>query len=241
MELAEVNRVWELTDLEFVALWEVSAIGLLPTPLVFSYDTRRSPALLREKANARRRLQDTSYEELKCALHAFNRPDLRVVVYGCDGGDPTDPSGHIRILAVRCDRIGYVVAQIASEAPWHRCSFTVGEVHPVDLAETVVDSLPKVPAGALGDVDLTTARSLPVLHHPATTTGMIEISAHGSRHGSRSGAIHELYWRDLRGDGRYLILEQDPPVALSVDAARFATVISSVITTASAAIDDDLG
>lgn len=70
-------------------------------------------------------------------------------------------------------------------------------------------------------------------------SGVIEIAQGHSIFGPRGITRHRLEWRDLEDDGRYVIDDQQPPVATSVDNAKLIAMINTRIASVVRAIKEE--
>ncbi|MGO4518939.1 ESX secretion-associated protein EspG [Terriglobus sp. 2YAB30_2] len=262
-----MNRTWSFTDLEFVVLWQRLNQDLLPHPLIFTSRIRLHDDLVREKAATWERLRSRVDGSLRDAFDAIARPDVRLAVQGRNGEDLDDPAGSIRILAARSAGTGYVVKQHPGETIWHSKGFTITECSAVGLADAVVAELPDAGPGELADVTLVTGssaddidysygkskvkqasfgdsvrqRSRRFLESSLSVIGAIEIIQGRSRFGPRGITRHVLEWRDVEGDGRYVITVQNPLVAVAADRKRLTATINAKIAEVIRVIKDERG
>lgn len=234
-----MSRVWSFTDLEFVMLWAQLREDFLPRPFVFTSRTLRYGDYLRERRETRNRLRESSDPMFAGVLERVARPDVRLVVRGADGRNPRNPEGSIRLLAVRFEDRGYLLKQLPGETVDHSAGFTVAECDPLRLADVLVAELPDVPDGRRSstlrlpggpDDELDHRPGMPqvwdsadederdaaaaFLRRPATGIGVIQVEQGRSRFGPRDRIVRELGWRDIRDDGRYVIYQEDAPVAI---------------------------
>ncbi|MEV6273920.1 ESX secretion-associated protein EspG [Nocardia sp. NPDC051832] len=253
---------WELSDLEFVALWEPFRAGTVPRPFQFTSRIPDYDDYQREKEAIRDRMRNTLGQELGGALEAAACPDIRVVVAGYDGADPKDPKAQVRLLAVRRGGLGYVLVQLPGETQWHSGGYIIAEHDALVLAMAVAEALPDKSAGRLGrlvlprqgdDMDHSYQRSVAheLTHDPDRDRavefrrsqicgqGSIEISQGSSRFGPRGIVRRVLSWRDLDRDGRYAVTAANPPVAIGAGAERLAGLINAEIAEVVLAIKDE--
>ncbi|WP_431953530.1 ESX secretion-associated protein EspG [Nocardia lijiangensis] len=258
-------RTWEFTDLEFVVAWEPMRQGDVPRPFVFTSRTPRYEDYRAELAETRERLRTRLGNSFDGALETLARPDIRIVVTGWDGGDPADPKGRVCLLAARRGHEGCLVTQAPGETIWHSAGFTVAECDALRLADVVAAALPDRVAGesdrlVLGELfgedsgfDHSYRRSLTneLTHDPERDSlqrfrrarqvgaGTIEIIQGSSRFGPRGITSRVLEWRDLDGDGRYLITGSAPQVATGADVRRLTASINAEIAEVVRAIKDE--
>ncbi|WP_406265593.1 ESX secretion-associated protein EspG [Nocardia sp. NBC_00881] len=262
-----MSRTWSFTDLEFVVLWERLEEDFLPHPLMFTSRIRLHDDLAREKAQIWDRLRSTVDGSLGDALAAIARPDVRLAVQGRNGKDLDDPAGSIRILATRSGDSGYVVKQRPGETIRHSAGFTITECSAVRLADAVVAELPDIGPGKLADITLVPERSADdmdysygrsrveqatfensvgqrsqrFLESSLSVIGAIEIIQGRSRFGPRGVTRHVLQWRDVEGDGRYVIAVQNPLAAVAADRKRLTAMINTKIAEVVRVIKDEGG
>jgi hypothetical protein len=221
-----MNRVWQFSDIQFVSLWDLQQDGLLPAPLTFVSKQPYLNDFRAEIAEYQQRLAQVLGDTFDGVLDLVAQPDVRVVMEAKSTADPDDPQGRVRVLgAARGDR-GYVVKQLPGESVWHAGGFLVGEFAAAEVAEATVAELPVVAAGTMPDTVLAACAPDPAepevidrervshrrraerfLAAPTTMTGTVTIAQGRSKYGPRGIARRRLEWRDLSGDGRYLVGE----------------------------------
>ncbi|WP_227998543.1 ESX secretion-associated protein EspG [Nocardia australiensis] len=259
-----MSRTWKFSDLEFMAQWETLKQDYLPDPFVYTCRTWSNEDYVREKADALarvRRARDRSFDD---ALEAVAYPDIRIVAESWDECEPQRLDRLIRLHGVRQGERGYVVSELAGESFWHSGGFTVTECDAVDLAAAVVRALPEVAGGSRAEVVLSTRdegaeldyfygrshvlesfdrsgadHSTSFLDLPTSRVGTIDVIQGRSRFGPRGITRHRLEWRDVRDDGRYVIDDRTPPVAVGADASRLIGTINSRVAAVIRAIKDE--
>ncbi|MEV6771251.1 ESX secretion-associated protein EspG [Nocardia sp. NPDC051030] len=257
-----MHRSWSLTDLELLALWEELGEQFLPDPLKFGRRTELWDEHLAQVRHAREALdRDPALEEALAAVHAA---DVRVELRGWDDREWQLPEGTIRVLGARRGDLGYLLVQQPGETGVHSGGFTITEFYAEALADELVAVLPEVTAGRGRDIvladpehtddfeyayDLSPAhetaegtvvdRAADFLAVPATTAGTIDVVQGHSVFGPRGIVRYRLGYRDVQGDGRYLITNDVPPVATSADRRRVSTAIDTLISEVLIAIDDE--
>ncbi|WP_378737219.1 ESX secretion-associated protein EspG [Nocardia brasiliensis] len=259
-----MNRTWKLTDLEFYVLWQGLKLGGLPYPFYFQSDTTDPEAFETEVIAVKDRLRLQLDPAISDMLEALVEPDVRIEVHGWDGRAPRTPEALVRMNAVRRGDKGFVVTCLPGRTFWHSGGYTVTECDPLRLADAVVERLPDTPAGKLTEFVLTppgdaaeldysfgtsavhdsfedsvSERSSSFMNAPATKIGTIHIVQGRSLFGPRGITRHELDWRDLVDDGRYVIDDQHPPVASPVDRKRLIGLINTRIAAVVRAIKDE--
>lgn len=225
-----MNPTWELTDLEFVLLCEEHGTTDLPIPFTFTSRTWLAADFRRERAETLRGLRDRDDSELEVVADAISRPDVTIVAQSWDEQQPEDPAGWTRIHAVRQRARGFVITQRPGETVWHSDGFDVSACDPHALPEAVLALLPAAKAGRLRQITLVdpetepdarpfvplisddeepeddeAQRSEAFLNTPATATGLVRVFQGRSMFGPRGRVEMGLRWRDLPGDGRYVI------------------------------------
>ncbi|MEV0293221.1 ESX secretion-associated protein EspG [Nocardia sp. NPDC050710] len=259
-----MNQTWEFTDLEFVVLWEGLKLGGLPFPFYFTTDIDDIDVYESRKIAAKEALRARlgwSFDEV---LTALAEPDLKVVVNGRDGRIPRKPEGLIRLLAVRRGNSGYLLSSLPGKTYWSSGGFTVTECDPLRLADVVVAALPERESGRRSETVLPSTegsedldydygqstvhdsfadsyaeRADSFLKAPATSLGTIDIVQGRSVFGPRGITQHRIGWRDLEEDGRYLIDDQNPPVASGIDRKRLIAAINTRVVAVVRAIKDE--
>ncbi|MBF6349194.1 ESX secretion-associated protein EspG [Nocardia flavorosea] len=237
-----MNRRWELTDLEFKVLCEKHGQPRLPRPFTFTSRIRLEDDYEMAKANIRGRLlrlADADLDELGTAL---DRPDVYVAAQSWTDGDFENPADRTRMLAVRRGTRGYLVTQRPGETLAHSAGFDVLACHPESLGDAVLAGLPFAESGRLPDIpvpqpaanagdigfvlggsmvsdndepeDDDSYRATAFFESPATRSGYIRVYQGRSKFGPRGRIDMGVLWRDLPGDGRYVIpMDHPAPVA----------------------------
>lgn len=77
------------------------------------------------------------------------------------------------------------------------------------------------------------------LRSPVTCAGAIFVGQGTSRFDRRRADRRMLEWRDISGDGRYLIIGSAPPMAQGVDAKRLTARIDTEIAGVARAVKDE--
>ncbi|WP_306356520.1 MULTISPECIES: ESX secretion-associated protein EspG [unclassified Nocardia] len=263
METESALRTWTLTDLELLVLWEDLGAEFLPWPLVFASRTEWWSEHLENLARTRDTLRDRdrAVDEVLRAVHA---PDLRIAVFGQNGCDPHDPHGSIRILGARCGDLAYLVTQLPGETVRHSSGFTIAEFYANELAERVVAALPDVGAGRGREIVLAgrddsaevdygfglspahetmdgsvVDRAADFMAAPASSVGTIDVVQGRSRFGPRGLARYRLEWRDLTDDGRYVIIDEYPRVAVAADRGRLTATLHNRMAEVMLVLEDE--
>ncbi|QIS01706.1 ESX secretion-associated protein EspG [Nocardia brasiliensis] len=259
-----MNRTWRLTDLELFAVWERATTTWLPWPLVCTTRARTRSELDYEMRQAENHVAATYPEFMTEVLETLRSPEISIAVNGYDGRDENKVDSLVRVLAVRRGDTGYVVTQKPGETYWHSGGYTIAECDAVRLADEVVAALPAAPAGREADFLLPAAdraeeldysfassvvrdsfsdpvhlRSERFLAAPIEYQGTVDVRQGRSRFGPRGVTRHQLQWRDLEDDGRYVISEESPPVAVPADSKRFVQLINSRVAEVVRVIKDE--
>ncbi|WP_280425426.1 ESX secretion-associated protein EspG [Nocardia carnea] len=248
-----MSRTWTFTDVEFVAAWEATKEGYLPEPFVYTSEPGRHHDHRRKVIEAAERVRSLFGPELAEIMTGVAAPDIRVVVRGFDGQDFQNAERSVRLLGTRKGDNAYLVIQEPGRTLWHAAGFTMSEHEAVGLADAVVAELPEVQPGRRADFVLPSGpagnglerpvKRSSVLHRdddptafgrsfgdaPADLAGTITVVQGFSRFGPRGIRRLGLRWRDITGDGRYLIVPGNPSTVLSVDRKRMVGVINRQI------------
>ncbi|MBF6211555.1 ESX secretion-associated protein EspG [Nocardia puris] len=264
-----MNRRWDFTDLEFVALWDGMREGSLPQPFSFISRTEFRQDFLRECARTRERLRDSEGHELARIFEDIARPDIAVRIRGLRGPDAAEPANVVRLLAVRRGERGYVVSQSPGETVEHSGGFTVTEVGALSLADAVVSRLPEVGPGTHKHIVLPTPeefadgrrdmddshessplwdsfepsdahRAESFLRSATRGMGTMTVDQGRSKFGPRGRVRRRLEWRDVVEDGRYVIVSGSPPFAAAADERRMIAAINTEIAAVVKSIKDEV-
>ncbi|MFC9993667.1 ESX secretion-associated protein EspG [Nocardia sp. NPDC127526] len=257
---------WRFGDLELVVLWEQFTGEGLPDPFIF---TSRTPLLfdyLREKRAVAEQLRARQDPSLRWLAEVVTQPDLRITVSGFDCRDPENAEGRIRMIALRRADRGLLIKQLPGETYLHSGGFVVSECDPLRLADEVAAALPEVEAGKQAEIELVDPRRNAVSESEIGRTiiddvfedsaglrskrflmttpvrmGTIQIGQGHSKFGPQGITRYGLEWRDLDGDGRYLIGGEPPYRAVAVDGAKFTRAINVRVAAVIRAIKDERG
>jgi hypothetical protein len=234
-----VTRSWTFTDLEFQLVCDQYRHGDLPSPFVFTSRIRLLDDYEREQAQTRERLRDMIDGDFEAMATVIAKPEVFIVVHAWDDQDFENPDQRNRVHAARRGPSGYLLTQQPGETLWHSGGVTVTECDPRTLADAVVGQLPKAEAGLQREImvnaaqpaddsfdttvavfsdddgnDDESARSAAFFNTPATATGIVKVLQGRSKFGPRGIVESGLLWRDLPGDGRYVMpLDHPAPVA----------------------------
>jgi hypothetical protein len=259
-------RSWDCDDLEFLERWRTrTGERYPPSPLAFRTSIVDPDELNRQRAQARERMRAFPDPVLDEVIDNIARPDIRVTAHAL-GADPLDTSRCLRILATRRGGYGYLVTQRLGESIWHTTGYTITEFPATSLADVLVGHLPKVDRGRRGEIDLSSVlaakdvddsyhrsiatgsadeyesdadRARAFIDAPLDARGMIDIEQGTSKFGPRGMIRLRLGWRDLVGDGRYALVDETPPVAVGIGAAKLIALINTRIITVIETIKDE--
>ncbi|RDI43607.1 ESX secretion-associated protein EspG [Nocardia mexicana] len=240
------GRIWEFTDLEFKVVCDRYREGRMPPPLVFTTDIELSSEYDKARLETWQRLERRLTGDFNGVVEALRAPEVYLRVHGWDERDMEDPKRRIRMHAMRRATRAYVINQKPGRTQWHSGGYTVAECDPRALAEAVVGVLPEVKPGRSAEIELITdhggiprsgswikddledsveARSRSFLRTRAERTGTITVTQGHSKFGPRGIAQTRRKWRDISGDGRYVIAGDARPVACGTSAAQLTRML----------------
>ncbi|WP_433204931.1 ESX secretion-associated protein EspG [Nocardia sp. CA-107356] len=246
-----MSQVWKFTETEFFVLWKDATNDILPGPFSFRSESESMTEFEDEIRSTRERLSHTMNRATREIFEAIANPDLYVLVTGWNEKVALDPAAQIRVLASRKSIKGYSITQLPGDSFWQSSGYIVTECDPLRLADEAVRALPDTQVGQQRDFELTNhadydygyggssvqdtftesreGRSHRFLQEAASRAGRIRVIQGRSVFGPRGCAQHELRWRDLDGDGRYVITDEKPPAVRAVDAKRLTALINTRI------------
>ena len=243
------SDAWTLRTLHLRQLWaEADGIDFPPE---FAAADARAASTGDEPPG--RPLADLS-EPRRAAISTLTRPLVTIALTSLDARKPFDDAGHhLRVVSATGDMQTVIVARqelagsvslgagvaitrhTASE--WTRdlvCmlprSAGAGSL-PTDT-DVTFRQLPGTDASTIAVVDpppRPSAASAFARHDPATC-GSLRIQV-GSAVDGRRPSVVEVRYRDIPDDGRYLLMVDEPGVAMGVDSARFASTLNRVVNT----------
>ncbi|WP_024805572.1 ESX secretion-associated protein EspG [Nocardia sp. BMG51109] len=246
---------WDFTGIEFQVLCERYRDGELPAPLFYTLD---EPMTLDESARLKGKTWDELRAKWDPAwdsmIEAMCAPEMYIRVHGWDELDMENGKKKIYMHFARKGVWAYKFNQKPGKTFWHTDGYTVTECDPRSLGAEVVRSLPKVGAGHISSVPVVTdpqeyighgggsfimdddhledravAGSRKFFETKASLTGTIVAVQGRSKYGPRG--IHETkkLFRDVIGDGRYVMALDDAPVAEAVGPQQLADRIQDDI------------
>ncbi|WP_051026628.1 ESX secretion-associated protein EspG [Nocardia higoensis] len=246
---------WKLTDLEFKVLCNMHLDGELPEPLTYTSNIRwldeYERACLATKDDLARRMD----REFETIIDAFARPTVVVGAQAWDDGDFDNPQKWVRVHAGRRGSRAYTVVQEPGATLDHAAGFTISSCDPRGMGEAVMALMPAAAAGTRGPIpiDIEPVSSRPVggfgygsmvaddeddrgftgsqfLDQRSDSTGTIQVVQGRSMYGPRGITRGGRLWRDLPGDGRYVMeLHHAAPVAVGMSGAALAEWVDGEI------------
>ncbi|MFD6161919.1 ESX secretion-associated protein EspG [Nocardia sp. NPDC060256] len=237
-----MTRQWKFTVLEFVVLCERHRQGLLPNPFWLESDeVVFADDLERRKRAAWEDLQRRLDGWFDGAIEVLCAPELYVEVSSWDERNMRNSAKGLRVYAARAGALAYVFEQTPGSLTYDTVAFTVTECDPRRLADAVEELLPRVEAGQLPGIPIVTDRTEDVapswggsylrddrentliyrtqrfFQRPADCTGTIEVVQGRSKYGPRGIQKTRMMWRDVIGDGRYVMSLDEPPFAVGTN------------------------
>ncbi|MFE3025165.1 ESX secretion-associated protein EspG [Nocardia tengchongensis] len=253
---------WRFTEAEFYALWMDQAGLEPPEPFMFTSATKTADEFDLEMREARESLIHKVHGDFSTVFDALTNPDLYLTGYGWNEQDRWGTESMVRVHAARKGPKGYVIRQLPGATYWRRGGYTVAECDPLRLADAVVEAMPAGERGGRGDIGLATdeqnidhdfgrsaitalpdtavSRTQDFLEAAASNAGEIHIAQGSSIFGPRGITRHQVRFRDLVDDGRYVVVD-NPARALAVDRARFISVINNYVAAVIQVIKDERG
>lgn len=240
-----MNLAWNFTGIEFQVLCEKYRSGNLPDPLFFTLDepmTIDESARLKQKTWEELRARwDPAWDAM---INVMCAPEMFVRIHGWDELDIDNGSKCIYMHFARSGARAFKFEQRPGKSYWHTDGFVVTECDPRSLANEVVGSLPAVEAGRLpstpiiidpqehighgggsffmdDDDDPPAAASAKFFQMRASLTGSVLIVQGRSKYGPRGIQETRMLWRDVIGDGRYVMAMDDSPVAVATGLEQF--------------------
>ncbi|GAA2054934.1 hypothetical protein [Williamsia deligens] len=240
---------WRLSTLHFRQLWEESDAA--DYPLEFAYadadvaagaDTPRLPGL-----------SDLTPPQ-RAAIDAITRPRVTIAATGLDARrDFADPRHHVRILSATADMTTVYVARQHLGATVDRgATVAITQHAPSQWTHDLVGLLPRSPGAGTLTTDATVAfapvpgfdiGTVSTVVEPRTPTaatafarpdpatcGSLRVQVGSIADGRRPTAL-EVRFRDIVDDGRYLLIVDEPGVAMGVDHKGFASMLNRVVNT----------
>ncbi len=237
---------WNFTGIEFQVLCDKYRGGSLPDPLDYVLD---EPMTLDESGRLKEKtweeLQSRWDPVWDAMIDVLVAPELYIRVHGWDEVDQDNGAKNIYMHFARSGAQAFSFEQRPGKSFWHTDGFVVTERDPNGLANAVVAALPDVPAGRLPDTPMIidpeehignrgssffrdddddeppAQISARFWETRATLTGSVVIVQGRSMYGPRGIREEKIMWRDVIGDGRYVMTMDDHPVAVGTSASAF--------------------
>lgn len=251
--------------MEFYVLWQDFAKDALPEPFLFTSESGSADEFDAELHATRSRLNSNGDREIRNVLEAVHNPDLYLLIYGWNAREPLASETKLRVLATRRGAKGYVVTQLPGHSYWYSGGYVIAECDPLTLADQAVAAIPFAEGGRREQIVLKTkgdeefdyefgrsavlddspdSMGRPSLNFGSTAAGSvgeIYIVQGRSAFGPRGTMQYLLRWRDLDDDGRYVVADENPTVAVTADADRTKGLINSRIAAIVKAIREERG
>ncbi|GAB4583172.1 ESX secretion-associated protein EspG [Nocardia sp. IFM 10818] len=227
---------WELTDIEFKALCNRYLDEVMPAPLTYTSRTRYLDDYERELAEAMAGLRERLDSGLGAVFETLAYPEVAVFSAAWCDSDTENPEKRIRVHGVRRGWSAVMITQKPGETIYHSGGYTLTECKPEALPAQVVEQLPDTSAGSGAPVpivfepperdpyevrqmmafdsfdDTAEMQGQAFWAKPADWTGFIRVRQYRSIYGPRGVMEGSMMWRDLAGDGRYLIDLDEPEI-----------------------------
>ncbi|MFF3566702.1 ESX secretion-associated protein EspG [Nocardia jiangxiensis] len=244
---------WTFTGIEFQVLCEKYRGGEMPDPLFWTLDEHmtidKSAALKADVWQELRAKWDPSWDSM---IDVMCAPEIYIRLHGWDERDMDNGKKNIYIHFARSGAQAFKFEQKPGKTYWHTDGYIVTECDPRSLASEVVRSLPPTEAGSLSstpiiidpaehvghgggsffkddDEDPPAVASTKFFNMPASKTGTLRVVQGRSKFGPRGIQETKLLWRDVIGDGRYVMNMDDSPVAVGIGRNAFANKIQQQI------------
>lgn len=237
-----------LTSLELVVLWELMSDDRLPFPLTHSPDQQYEDEYRQAKKETAQRLLHILPADAQQLWEAAVNPDIVIWAAG-QAPDENDMAAVTRIVGLRREGYAMVLVQQPGERIERAGDIDVYETDVAGLAKAVIGRLPKAERGRQGEVQILSQQpdgmdyghgSSSVLeaadtpqqrsdrwrNAQATHFGELKVEPGSGAHWIQDRRGYLVRWRDLAGDGRYLIEPKPNPVAVAVDDNAFETFVN---------------
>lgn len=231
---------WNLTDLEFKVLCDQYVGGELPTPFTFTSDIRELDEFERACLTTRQDLARRMDRDLEIIIDTLSAPTVAVGAQAWDDADFDNPEKWTLVHAGRRGSRAYVAVQKPGRTLDHAGGFTISSCDPRGLGDAVMAHMPAAVAGSRGPIAIELepesagfgfgslvadeeSRGFPsarFLAVPAESTGVVQVVQGRSMYGPRGITRGGRLWRDLPGDGRYVMeLHHAAPTAVGMSGA----------------------
>ncbi|GAB0106451.1 hypothetical protein JMUB6875_54360 [Nocardia sp. JMUB6875] len=234
--------IWELTDDEFKLLCDRYLDGWMPVPLAYTSRTELYDDYRRELAALEPQLRERIGEGLSAAFEVVRDPEVFVISSTWCDSDVDNPDKRIRVHGAQRGHRAVMITMTPGETVYHSRGFTVTECEPSELPGLIGAQLPTAEAATGPSVpivvepeerdpyevrqsfafdsfdDSNDALSLAFWNRRADWTGFVRVLQGRSIYGPRGVLETTVLWRDLPGDGRYVI-DMDEPEMRAVGAS----------------------
>ncbi|RDI55329.1 ESX secretion-associated protein EspG [Nocardia mexicana] len=245
-----MTQQWKFSSLAFVVLCDRYRAGSVPEPLLFETDEQVTVDELEGRKRVMwEKLQQRLDGSFDGVIEVLRAPEVYVQVRSWDEHDESNQDKKLRIHVARSGALGYAIEQVPGKLTWDSPMVTITECDPRTLATTVVAKLPQVEAGRLQDIPVVTdpaehitpawrdsliwddpddrpvAQTQRFFQQRADCTGSIAVVQGRSKYGPRGILETNLMWRDMPGDGRYVMALDGSPVAVGTSGQQLAARI----------------
>ncbi|MEU1430699.1 ESX secretion-associated protein EspG [Nocardia sp. NPDC005746] len=241
---------WELTHEEFKVLCNRYLDGWLPPPLTYSSRIPTFDAYESELSRVEAELRDRLDAGLNIPFDTLANPEVFVVLGSWCDSDFENPAKQVRIHAARRGWHAVMVIQHMGETIYHSTGYTLIECDPDALSMLMVGELPDTVAASGSPLpmvfdpperdpyeirqsvafdsfdDTLEVRSRAFWSRTAERSGVIRVVQGRSIYGPRGRLMTSAFWRDVVGEGRYLIeVDESDTRAMGADSTMLAQSI----------------
>jgi hypothetical protein len=242
------SDAWTMSTAQFRTLWEGADASEYPIEFAYTDAGERDAG---EPDASVEKLADLSSVK-QSAIHALTRPQVTIALSAIDSRRPFDDARHhIRIVSATKDMTTVYLARQSLTAVSVGSTVAITREEPAAWARHLVGVLPPTPAGSLPTDTAVAFSSTPSLDDfviatvatpPSSKTaavfakadlgvcGTLRIQVGSIADGRRPSSI-EVRFRDVIDDGRYMLIVDDPGIAMPVDAGTFASMLNRVVNT----------
>ncbi|MEV0252448.1 ESX secretion-associated protein EspG [Nocardia sp. NPDC050712] len=239
-----MTGTWELTPIEFWVAWEALGRDRMPFPLTFAAEVETQVEFDMQRKAAASSLMRTMGDDdsLYSALHALAHADVRIELFGYrhDGRDRM-----VRACAAIESDLGAVAAQMPGAEFGTGGNIRIDLRAPQAVVQRLLSVLPDTAAGAGPSVNIhrdelqqptrinshrrsPSEHAVRLLKRPFRTYAELRVAAGPSLNGWQEGGT-QLYLIDYRGDGRYLLREDDRIEAIPCTTERVRAEVTRLI------------
>ncbi|AOW93092.1 secretion protein [Rhodococcus sp. WMMA185] len=193
---------WGLSGPQFVALWARTGQDRLPYPFRVTSALRTADEYEAEQRRIRAEFSGPEHDLLEAALLVLAEPDLRIEISGSLGAGVQTP---IRMIGAAAG--GHAIAAVQHPD----AEVVIRSCEPYDLGRQLIAQLPDPDRGSASGIVFARHESpttgharlaTRILRRPSTSQGVVRV-IRGTR--QRPLPVGGLAWRDIEGDGRYLV------------------------------------